>query len=49
MGWERAEGEKREEENSFALFLCSVCTQSQSIYEIPNTGLVNATWQPSLL
>lgn len=26
---------------------CSICTQSQSIYEIPNTGLINAAWQPS--
>lgn len=38
---------QRKEENSFILFLMSNLCPKSEIYEIPNTGLINANWQCS--
>lgn len=46
-GLRGARGESRKK-SSFILFTFNLYPKS-STYEIPNTGLLNAAWQPSLL
>lgn len=49
LGNRERERRERKEENNFILFFMFNLNPKWSIYEIPNTGLINAAWQPSLL